>query len=402
MHPSRRNLTTGGPPRRAAFVLVGSAIVAVGLVSAVLLLGARGDDRQSIDATECRALPDGAARACYARAFTAALKGREDPKPTVAAIEASARRESGFLLSNCHGVMHTVGRLYAREAELTLARLMDYLPRSNDPGCSAGFAHGLVTGVAPGIDPRQPRAAATVCASAATRYQRYSCIHGFGHAFMRINADRLAPALELCRALGVQATADCAQGAYHDYWFAVVGADDARLPGESPTDPRRLCAAQPRAFVRPCWYRAFVDNRPAGFQLTSRDDFDGLCGGLEGLQRQACVTAASVIGPSDPADQLRICAALRDPSDAESCIRGTKVQNLLGRSTATYVALIRRCAVFSGGTRAACYRWLGKTLAVVTDGEFARAGCPQLAGAEARRHCEDGARRIDQALVTFS
>ena len=46
--------------------------------------------------------------------------------------------------SNCHGVMHTVGRTYARDVGLTLATLMDYLPRS-DPGCSAGFAHGLVT-----------------------------------------------------------------------------------------------------------------------------------------------------------------------------------------------------------------------------------------------------------------
>jgi hypothetical protein len=45
---------------------------------------------------------------------------------------------------------------------------------------------------------------------------------------------------------------------------------------------------------------------------------------------------------------------------------------------------------------------LGRTLAVVTDGEFGHAGCPQLAGANARRECDAGARRIDEALVTFS
>jgi hypothetical protein len=38
----------------------------------------------------------------------------------------------------------------------------------------------------------------------------------------------------------------------------------------------------------------------------------------------------------------------------------------------------------------------------VTDGEFGRAGCPQLVEAEARRGCEAGARRIDEPLVTFS
>jgi hypothetical protein len=74
----------------------------------------------------------------------------------------------------------------ALDESVTLATLMDYLPRSNDPGCTAGFAHGLVTGVAPDIDPRRPRQAAIVCDQAGTRFQRYSCTHGFGHAFMRI------------------------------------------------------------------------------------------------------------------------------------------------------------------------------------------------------------------------
>jgi hypothetical protein len=347
-------------------------------------------------------LTEGQARACYTREFLALVGDRDDPRPAVRSIAASARRQGGFLLSSCHGVMHTVGRTYAREAGVTLATLRDYLPRSNDPGCSAGFAHGLVTGVAPLIDPRRPREAAGVCADAGTRYRRYSCVHGLGHAFMRIHDDRLAPALELCRALGPRTAPDCAQGAYHDYWFAVVGADDARLPEEAVTDPRALCGAQPTAFVRPCWYRAFVDNRPAGIVVDSPEHFEVLCEGLDGLQRAGCITAASVIGPADPAEQLGLCSALAAAADAASCIRGTKVQNLLGSTTAEWVRLIRRCELFAGTTRAACYRWLGKTLAVVTDGDFAEAGCPQLAAVEARRHCEAGARSMEDALVTFS
>jgi hypothetical protein len=39
---------------------------------------------------------------------------------------------------------------------------------------------------------------------------------------------------------------------------------------------------------------------------------------------------------------------------------------------------------------------------VLTDGAFGRVGCPELTGAEARRDCEAGAARIDEALVTFS
>ena len=63
-----------------------------------------------------------------------------------------------------------MGRSYATERHLTLGTLMDYLPQSNDPGCTAGFAHGTVTAVAPVIDPTRPGEAVRVCGSAHTRY----------------------------------------------------------------------------------------------------------------------------------------------------------------------------------------------------------------------------------------
>jgi hypothetical protein len=384
----------------AAVLLVGS------LAAGIVLLGSdeEGDRAPAVgrvDLSACRDLDDDATRDCYTEEFSALVQGREDPRPAVEAIAAVAWDEGGFLLSNCHGAMHTVGRTYAVEAGVTLATLMDYLPQANDPGCSAGFAHGLVTGVAPQIDPSQPAEAAQVCADAGTRFRRYSCVHGFGHAFMRLYEDQLRPALGLCDALGEDAAPDCAQGAFHDYWFAVVGADDARLRQEPVTDPRKLCGAQEEIYVRPCWYRAYIDNRPRAFQVATPEDLESLCDGLDGLQREACMTAASVIGPSDPAAQLEMCAGLADATDAANCVRGTKVQNLLDAPIATHVALIERCAAFAGAARRECYRWLGKTIAVLTDGRFAREGCPQLAGA-ARRECEAGAARMDEALVTFS
>ena len=84
-----------------------------------------------------------------------------------------------------------------------------------------------------------------------------------------------------------------------------------------------------------------------------------------------------------------------------SCIHGTKVQNLLGSSTATYVGVIRNCAVFRASARRACYFWLGKTLSVVTDGRFRRDGCPALSPA-ARAACVAGAKSMNGPLVTFS
>ena len=377
---------------------------AAALLATAVLLSRGGDDEPpaAVDFGACGALLADAARDCLTRTFQEVVDGRDDPLPAVAAIEDAVRAEGGFVLANCHGVMHTVGRTYALEEELDLGGLQERLPRSNDPGCSAGFAHGLVTGVAPSIDVRRPAAAAEVCADAGTRYRRYSCVHGLGHAFMRLHGDRLTAALGLCTALGSQTAADCAQGAYHDYWFAVAGADDATLPPDAVTDVRQLCAAQPAEFVRPCWYRAFVDDRPEGIVVDSAVHLDVLCDDLEGLQREACVTGAAVIGPADPELQLELCAGLADAADAVACIRGTKTQNLLGAATTAYVRLVRRCEIFPGRVRLACYRWLGKSVAVLTDGAFEREGCPLLPSVAARTACRAGAREREGPLVTFS
>jgi hypothetical protein len=373
------------------------------VLTAVVLLtrDGGGGPPAAVDLDRCRGLLAEAGRDCVTREFQRLVADVDDPRPTVAAIERSVRRDGGFVLSTCHGVMHTVGRTYAVDEGLTLGDLQDVLPRSNDPGCSAGFAHGLVTGVAPSIDVQRPREAAGICADAGTRYRRYSCVHGLGHAFMRIHGDRLAPALELCRALGPPAP-DCAQGAYHDYWFAVAGADEAALPPGAVTDARDVCGAQPVAFVRPCWYRAFVDNRPEGIVVDSTDHLDVLCDGLAGLQREACVTGAAVIGPADPDRQLQLCAGFDGERDAVACIRGTKAQNLLGSSIAAYVRLVAGCERFAGLVRVACYRWLGKAMAVLTDGAFEREGCVSLEPEDARRLCAAGARGFDSPLVTFS
>jgi hypothetical protein len=218
---------------------------------------------------------------------------------------------------------------------------------------------------------------------------------------MRVYAEQLQPSLKLCTALGAGSASDCAQGVYHDYWFSVSGYDGTRSPSPKPvTDPRRLCAGQAAEFVRPCWYRAFLETRPAGFEARSASDMERLCAGLTGLQRAACITGASVIGPADPRVQLEVCAGFTGP-DAVSCIHGTKVQNLIKYPLSTYVAVIHRCDLFSGATRDSCYRWLGTTLSVITDGKFRTAGCPRLDPHDSEA-CVEGAAAMDGPLVTFS
>jgi hypothetical protein len=227
-------------------------------------------------------------------------------------------------------------------------------------------------------------------------------VHGFGHAFMRLNNDQIPPSLAMCQQLGSGAAPDCAQGIYHDYWFSVNGIDDTTKPAHPITEPRQLCGQQPAEFVRPCWYRAFVETA-SGTRVQGPEDFENLCGGLTGLQRHACVTGASVIGPPDPRNQLLVCAALEDPEDVEACIRGTKVQNLLTFPASMSVDLIQGCNKdFHGALAITCDRWLGKTLGVVTNGKFRTTGCPKLPTPTAQRACVAGVKSMDGPLVTFS
>ena len=234
-----------------------------------------------------------------ARKFQAVVEGRDDPRPAVQAISDLAWSEGGFLLENCHVVMHTVGRTYARDADVNLATLMDYLPQSNDPGCSAGFAHGLVTGVAPDIDPSQPAEAATACADADTRFQRYSCVHGFGHAFMRLYGDQLEPALAAVRRARTGRGPRLRAGRVPRLLVRRDGADDATL--------RERAAHRPAAALRRPSQRSSCgpagtarSSRPAPTASSSRrrEDLDDLCEDLDGIQRGGCITGAAVIGPS--------------------------------------------------------------------------------------------------------
>ncbi|HWK28382.1 MAG TPA: hypothetical protein VNS09_17590 [Solirubrobacter sp.] len=354
------------------------------------------------DLASCAGMVGDEGRGCYSAELAKIVDDAKDPLAAVEGITAAAYADqSGFLLANCHGIMHTVAREYALRTHLTLAKLMDNLPATNDPGCSAGYAHGLVTAVAPEIEKAGPKVANQLCAEAETRYQRYSCTHGFGHAFMRLNSDQIQPSLQMCRQLGSGAAPDCSQGVYHDYWFSVNGIDATKRPENPVTEPRELCGAQPAEFVRPCWYRAFVETQQ-GRRVGAPEDFEDLCGGLEGLQRQACVTGASVIGPPDPRNQLTLCSGLSSATDVVACIRGTKVQNLLQYPDDMKVDLIKDCRQFKGSLAATCYRWLGKTLGVVSDGKLLDYGCPKLPKGAPRKACAAGVKSMDGPLVTFS
>ena len=335
---------------------------------------------------------------CYLDNLLRIVLASKNPAVKLPELDALVDQSGGYLEANCHMMMHVVGRTYAIKHHVTLDTLLQYLPRSNNPGCSAGFGMGLVMGLGPQLLSGGVKGAAAICNRAPTRFRQYTCFHALGHAFMRLDVGYLVLALPACRELGRQAP-DCAQGAFHDYWLGLSGQDGAKHTHGQPRTARVLCAQQHGVYVIACWYRYYLTLPPKRMP-SSAHAIDALCIGLTGLQREGCIASASLISSSDPATQFGICTHLA-AGDVDSCLRAVGVQNLPD-DLQTQVKFINRCAAVVASARAGCYRWFGTGFAVITNGRFGKNGCSRLSSASARAECLDGARRMDDPLVTFA
>ena len=336
---------------------------------------------------------------CYVTRLLADVEKSHDPANELPRIDEKVRAGGGYLESACHMMMHEVGRKYAKRHHITLANLQQYLPRSNDPGCSAGFGMGMVLTLGAQIGQLGPQGAIKLCMRAPTRYRSYTCVHTLGHAYMRLYHEQLPFAIQACRALPMSQAPDCAQGAYHDYWLSLAGRDATTKQKHGISSARVLCARAIPAFVRPCWYRHYLEIPPKTLP-TNAAGVRKLCTGLAGRQRGGCIGAASLITSADPFIQIGICARLKG-ADTISCLYGMNVQNVATARGAKRVKLIERCATLRRSAQGACYEWLGTTLSVVTNARFKSLGCPFIAKT-GRNACLAGAGRMNEALVTFS
>ena len=338
---------------------------------------------------------DDARNLCYTRLLYERVERSGDPARELPRIDREVAEIGGEVKGNCHGLMHEVGRRYGRAHKITLGNLRRYIPRSNDPTCSAGFGMGLVMYLGPELVRTGGRDALEQCTALPTRFRAYSCIHGLGHALMRGFHGQLKPAVNACRALGRNGI-DCAQGAFHDYWISLRGADGTTRPTGAIASPRVICDGH-LTYVRPCWYRYFIEQR-FGPPLESAADIRRACRGLRPLQRAGCIAGAALASGTEPFAQTSLCRRLGG-RDAAACLRAVAVQALANQPDRQR-ALILRCRGF-GREAGACYQWFGRTLAVVTDGAWLRR-CGELPTAASRSACRAGARRLGDPLVTFA
>ncbi|MGZ8715872.1 MAG: hypothetical protein ACXWYO_02060 [Gaiellaceae bacterium] len=378
-------------------IAAGLALVALVYVSTGWSSGAASPQRPWL--WQCEQIHrDEAKDACYIRLLRQDIDRSGDPASELPRIDRLARAAGTALYGRCHLLLHPVGREWAAEHHLTSEQLQNVEPRSNDPGCSAGFGMGLVMYLGPKIISTGGKSVIAECDALPTRYRQFTCVHSLGHALMRGYHETLFLAVQACARLGARYAPDCEQGVFHDYWISLRGADDTTSPVHAVRSPRRLCAQYGRWAVQ-CWYRYFIEQSPGPIVQSARD-LTSLCSGLAGAQRVGCIAGAAKDDVDDPVAQTRLCATLRAAADALACLRGVGNQ-VYARQPAKQLALFRECARLPAGARGGCGRWFGRTFNVVTNGAFLTRGCPKLAAAD-RAACEAGARNWGAPLVTFS
>jgi hypothetical protein len=251
---------------------------------------------------------------------------------------------------------------------------------------------GLVMALGPQIIATGGKSALRTCDRLPTRMRQFTCVHSLGHALMRGYHETLYLAVHACRKLGPAAAPDCAQGAFHDYWIALRGADESTVPLHAVSSPRRLCAEPDyRSFAVECWYRYWIEQVPGPY-VTSARDILRLCRGLAGGMRVGCIAGAAKDVNDSPVAQARLCAQMT-AADGLACLRGVGNQAYAGRPAKerSFFGVCRRMASPGG-----CAAWLGRTFNVLEDGRF---DCP---GGALRAPCLDGARRWRGPLQTFA
>jgi hypothetical protein len=337
---------------------------------------------------------DQAKDACYVRLLLQDIDRSGNPATELPKIDARAAATPSSLYGRCHLLMHTVGRLWAREHHLTLEGLQKVEPLSNNPNCSAGFGMGLVMALGPKIIATGGKSALKTCVNLPTKMRQFTCVHSLGHALMRGYHETLFLAVHACTRLGRAYAQDCAQGAFHDYWIALRGADDTTSPLTPVRSPRKLCGEW-KQYAMACWYRYWIEQAP-GPNLLKASDLTHVCHGLVGNQRAGCIAGASKDVYDRPGVQMRFCSQL-SAVDARPCVRGVANQVDAGHPKREYT-LLGMCARFPSAARGTCAAWFGQTFNVVENGRFS---CAPVAR-PLRAACIVGLKRWRGPLVTFA
>ena len=304
-------------------------------------------------------------------------------------IDVKARTAGDALEGGCHALMHEVGRRFAREHHVTLSTLQGFIPRPKD--LLGRLRDGPGDGRSPATAPTGRRlGSARDLPAPADALPLYTCVHGLGHALMRGFHGDLGLTVGACRKLRVY-SADCAQGAFHDYWIA----SSRRRHGEAATGRDVAAVRLQRALLlrARCWYRYFLEQPGRPAPETPAD--------VVRLRRPAAAAAVRPRRRRRGDDRRRRAsppsAGTFVPSMQRAASAAPRCRGLAGRPDAQR-RLLCSCARFAPGPRRRRYS-PRPDARDVTDGRFS---CAAAERASSRAACTRGERRAGEALFTFS
>lgn len=306
--------------KRIIFVTIVALVTLISLVI-VLLLHQPSPQSEALDLSSCDPERLAVEKVVDCWASQASARLREDgvsPVTLLPQIEAQLAKQDFQIAQFCHNAMHTSGRQFAKENNVTLTTLQNYIPKSDSSNCPAGFVHGMISVI--GVNPDNAPRLIALCSRETTRARRLACAHGLGHAFRRsfINDDNMSKTIAACDRMGAKVASDCAQGAYHDYLFAFAGIDDTTKP-KGLTNITDVCRNKPSAYIGECWFRLFT-YYPDAFKLNGSRSLERFCSRQDNSDQCFAAGVSAFVNPPRLPDE---CRRFRG-RDAEACFAGVE------------------------------------------------------------------------------
>ncbi len=186
---------------------------------------------------------------CY-REYYGELIAKDGAKPAI--IDIKGRYADSFVKSQCHQLMHIIGRASADKYK-TVAEAF----QEGDPFCWSGYYHGVMEGVALHLGREKlAQSLDIICAGIPGKerfsFDYYNCVHGLGHGIMAILNDELMDTLAMCDNLsGSWEQSSCWSGAFMEN--IIANGIDHRSKYLKDNDPHYPCDAVDEKYKGVCY-----------------------------------------------------------------------------------------------------------------------------------------------------
>ena len=305
------------------------------------------------DADLCENSP--ALYGCYVDHYKTLVK---DYGVTTASADIQKRsQESSSILSQCHPLMHVIGRQAVGNYK-TISEAF----ANGDSFCWSGYYHGIMEGMIANIGLENlSKELNTICADIPGKdtynFNYYNCVHGLGHGIMAILKDELFDSLKMCDSLtGFWEQESCYGGVYMQNIIDSTNVADHKngVKYLKPAEPLYPCTAVDTKYKGQC----YLGQTSYALQVTGFNykKVFVLCGTVEQPYRDICNQSMG----RDVANQAHhekqktkeMCEMATDPNDITNCVIGA-VKEIISYYHSDKEAL-EYCKILGGNDKDIC------------------------------------------------